>query len=290
MAVEEEPSYLDSSHQSLSNQLVSLADRIDKIFGTPRATDQVNRTTLRLSGFYDWTGRGDDNSGTEVRLNLRLPILERRGRVLTDKLKFDNQNKKPESNSILEHDPLQLTEEQEAERIMEERKRWHLRAEPGLRLNNTIAFFEKARATRTFFMGNLAHNFSQEFTWDSATLWEESTLIESDFALSDKWLFRFENRGDWQISDTRFFSHHGPELIQKLSQNSAISYSTKLMSQVRAARWFADTYKLSVNYRRSVYSNWAFLELTPALLFQKEQRFKGMTSFTARLEFLFGAI
>lgn len=284
---------LQDSHQEISDELVRLADKIDQIFGEPRATDQVNRTSLRLATYYDWTGRGGDGKGTEVRLNLRLPILERESRTVTDQFFYDNQKKSANSTPLVQTQKpivsLTPVTKSVAERI-QERRQWHIRAEPGVRIGHYFSFFEKARATKSFFTGNFVHNFSQEVSWDSAVMWEESTLIENDFALNEKLLFRLNNQGDWQITDTHFHSYHGISFIQQLGLLSGISYNAKLMSQIEDARWYADTYTLSVNYRRAVYSNWAFLELVPALLFQKEQRFKGMTNFTARLEFLFGAI
>lgn len=276
------------AHQDISDDLVRLADTVDEIFGEPRATDQVNRTSLRLTNFYTFTGRGDDLKGTEVRLNLKLPILERRSRELTEPLRYDNQEQG--KTSILNpKGPFLFQPKSLIDRVHEKTK-WSLRAEPGVKISSRSSFFEKARATKSFFTGRFVHNFSQEVSWDSRVAWQETTLLENDFALNDRLLLRFTNQGDWQISQTHFHGYHGPSLIQKLNDISALSYGAQLMTQVENARWYADTYTLSVNYRRSVYSNWAFLDLTPALVFEKVQGFKGMTNFTARLEFLFGAI
>ena len=147
----------------------------------------------------------------------------------------------------------------------------------------------RVRLRKNFDQGIFIHRFVESLTYitDQSGLIEETSL-QSDLRLSEKLLFRFSNIKTWQIQNENFITKHGPALIHSLGEKDAISYDFTLTNEIIERVFFTSAYTLSLNYRRNLYKNVAFLDIVPGIDFPKVWSFRRTPFALLRIEVLFG--
>jgi hypothetical protein len=269
----EADSYLEGTRETVSTRVLRLADSIDSLFGDKRADDIRNTSTLRVSQVYflkDGTGGLNDIS---ITLNLFLPNLKKIEKAFNDKI---NSFGKQESSEGLS--PV----------VAAERSAWTFNQEAGIVVANPFNYFGRARLRRDFLASFFVNSFYEQVGWSRRDEWEEKTSLYSDYAIHRDLLFRFVNEKDWAMTNKVVRSTHGPALIQKLSDISAVSYDMRLNTVLESNGFIQDRLSLSALYRTQLPVAWIYLDLSPEIAWERQTNLRPMYNFYLRFEAVFG--
>ncbi len=273
---------LDSAEEFFGHRVNHLANDFDSFFATERADDELGRTRLRLRGNYTVTERSLPNDDVQIRFNLRLPHLEQ-------KFKMNVEDKKKLK------DPKSETPEQRAKREAELKKRnriderWLINGDTGVNASIHPSITVRGRIRKNLETGTVIHRFVQEATWVSTRDgFRNRTALTNDHSIDQMNLIRFNNSADWQISKKTFTTAHGPSFLHRISDFEALSYGFSMSTVVTGGSWYVTGFQLAPTYRRNVYREILYLDLTPGLNFPKEWSFRRTPFIFVQLELLFG--
>lgn len=272
---------LDKLDNFVGYRVNDIANNFDRFFATERADDELGRSRLRIRGNYRVQERASGEEDVQFRFNLRLPYLEQRVRYELEQvkdraIKDDKEDKEPKadkpkvSKSGLDN-------------------RWILTGDTGVNVSLKPTVRVRGRVRKSEQTGTLIHRFVQEITWiSSRDGFRDRVTLDTDHSFSEDLLFRFSNTIDWKISKKDFNTSHGPALLQRLSDDDALSYNAGLGTTVIEGIWFLSGYSLSVTYRRNLYKDIAYFDISPGIEFPKVWSFRRTPFIFAQLEFLFG--
>jgi hypothetical protein len=274
---------VDSVDDFFGQRVNHIANDFDSFFATERADDELGRSRLRIRGNYTVKERSLPEDDIQIRFNLRLPKLESR-------FKYESKDKKAKKDKK----PLTLEEEKKREEDYSKRhrvdERWLFNADTNVNASLKPSLTLRGRIRKSKETGTLIHRFVQEATWVSTRDgFRHRTTLDTDHSFDPYLLFRFQNNVDWRISQKTFSTSHGPALLQRLSDFEAISYSLTMSTIVESGILFVSGYQLAPNYRRNLYRDILYMDITPGLSFPKQWSFRRNPFLFVGIEMLFGA-
>jgi hypothetical protein len=271
---------LDKAHAMIGGNVNMLANRLDSFFANQRADDELGRSVIRLRSQTLFRDREPTDTRTEFRLNLQMPNLKERFKL--DWLKQDKEPETPEEARA------RALEKAQVNRL---ETRWIFRSDVGVNATIPPVIFTRARLRKNTQTGEFIHRFVEEIAWfsNSDGLYNRINF-DTDYTISESMLFRFINFKEWRITTKDFTTSHGPTVLHRLTDKDGISYNFLVNSTIERGTWFMSGYGISAGYRRNVYRNWLFMDLTPGLDFPKVHSFRRTPFLTVRFEALFGAI
>lgn len=271
---------LDSTQALFGMQANTVANRLDLFFADQRADDELARSRVRVQRTYSVRERAELSSDTQFRINLRLPKLQDRFKfeINSDKDKKDDKKSGKKSRSERELAKYALN------------KDWQFRADVGVNASIPPKVFTRGRLRKNMTSGDVIHRFVEELAWFSDRDWEMNTTLDSDLSLDEELLLRFRNTSDWKVTRKDYKTAHGPVLLQRIDDDSALSYGATLGTIVEDSVWYVTNYTLAMTYRRNLYKQWIYADLTPGLDFPKVWHFRRTPFVNFRIEALFGGI
>lgn len=269
------PDIIDKTRTTISTNLISLANRLDSLFGEQRADDELNRSSIRVT--YDYRLRMEKKplNDTQLRFNLRLPNLEKMFRFSVRK------NEANEAAITPKEKRAQAKKEE-----LEEKEPWRFRSDVGLNVAYPPIVFARSRLRKNWRWTWLVQRFETGLSWFSDQGVIQEVTLFHDHALADDLLLRFSNEQNWLITDKNFSTNHGPSIIQDITDNDAISYNLRMNTRVDEA-WYVNNYTVGVAYRRNIKGQWLFAEVGPTIDFPKKESFRRAPSILFQLETLF---
>jgi hypothetical protein len=271
---------LDSTQQLFGMQANTVANRLDLFFADQRADDELARSRLRIQRSYAIRERRVFTSDTQIRINLRLPKLQEKFKF---EIKSDEKKKEKAKSGRKSVSDRELAKNQL-------NKDWQFRADVGLNASIPPKVFTRGRLRKNFTTGDVINRFVEELAWYSDRDWEMNTTLDSDLSLDEELLFRFRNSSDWKVTRKDYKTNHGPSLLQRIDDDSALSYGFNVGTIVLDSVWYVTNYTLAATYRRNLYKQWIYADLTPGLDFPKEWHFRRTPFIAFKIEALFGGI
>lgn len=273
---------LDTAEEFFGQRVNHLANDFDSFFATERADDELGRSRLRIRGQYRIEERALPRDDIQIRFNLRLPHLEQ-------KFKFNMEDKKESKSKKPETEAERKKREEEYQSRNKVDQRWLFNATGNVNASIHPSLTLQGRARKSVETGTLIHRFVQEITWVSTRDgFRQNTELTSDHSFNQRLLFRFNNSVDWRISRKDFGTSHGPSLLHRLSDFDAVSYGASMSTTVIKGVWFVSAYTLAPTYRRNLYREILYFDITPGILFPKQWSFRRTPFAFIQLEMLFG--
>lgn len=274
---------LDTAKELLGTRVNYAADKLDSFFATDRADDEFGRSQLRIRTRFFLTDKEMSRTRTQYRLNLKLPSLEKRFKP--EYYENDEQRK--------------VTEKKRAEAKREEEKRrqeekgffsgWIFNSDISASVAIPPKLILRSRVRNKYRTGTLTHYFMQQLTYTTdATGFVTETSVDSDHTYSEDFVFRFINNFEWQITPKIYQTNHGPTWLYQASEDVALNYGFLTHTLIDGEAWYVDNYKFYFTYRRNLYQQWVYLDITPGLDFPEKWRFTSSPFLNLQLEFLFG--
>lgn len=296
-AEETPPNRLDSTHQKISDSILSFSNSIDSFFGNQRGDDEANGSRLRL--FYDTTLRQNEkmNSRLNVRFSLRLPQLQK---LLKFSFNKDAKEKNKEPNAKgppqdKKDSPALVSELQPEDKPSLSQLRdfvdqWSFNFNTGIRVDFPPNLFARARLRRTMvFFEDWEFNPTQELNWFLEEGFGAVFSHDIDRALTKSTILRLTNTFVWNDETDETTSSHGPQIFHQISDTKAMSYSILAQGSNRP-KPAINNYTAFITYRQQLYDKWLFGELRTAVEYPREENWNDVYSLFVRVEAVFGSI
>jgi len=276
---------VDTTHETMSDMVESMAKGIDRFFAADRAFEEDNDTSVQIS--LDMISEEDDviQFDSRVRTKLALPGTERRLRLI---IESDPEEIDP---NALQNNPIDALNQSsnyiiglEGERIKGD---WQLRPSLGIKPKLSPEPYARYRAIRYFTLDSWLARFSGTAAWFSSDGKSLAATTDFDRKLSDRLLFRASTSARWEIDNHVTSASEVLSLYRRLSTNAKLAYDLGIVGNDEPD-WRALNYFLRLRYRRLVYKTWAYVEIQPMVEWPEVNDFHEQLSLLLRLEMNFG--
>lgn len=267
-----------------------LGDYLDRFSG--------NIDSFFVDTFFSDDITGDDVEGTRARFSfftrreLGDPVDYKFG--LDVKLVLPNTNQRlnllleSEDESVRESDPLESVENNEYSAalrfIIKESESWKTNLDAGIRWGTPPNPFLQARARRYIYLHNWSINATQKLFYRVLDGVGEETRIQFNRPLTIDQLLRFDAQASYLLEEDYFKLGYSAGYYQELSRKAALGYvaSASGSNQHADATFYA--YSLAFRYRRQVWREWVFFEVSPELIWTRENDYETTPVIMFRLE------
>jgi hypothetical protein len=277
-----------TQHETWSSHIGSLGRQIDSFFADVDTETAANKSFVKIGLFGVW--RKEDGLITDPRFRFRLDLPNTRKR-----LKFIIENEPDETLSLDESNRRNVLRKDETTdssnsgylRILSVFQDWQLKGDLGIRIRNPIDPFARARATRYWeFSQGWTFQLKETVSYFHSEGFGFTNVASFEKNLSDTLFFRSKTETQWLKQDTSWEFAEVLSLSQLLDEKSAVAYRLAWLGENRPAPR-TSAYYVNFTYRRNLYHNWLFFELTPELLYPRDDNFKANPSLTVGVELVF---
>lgn len=278
--------WLDATQANFSNRANSLANRVDRFFGSERSDLEAAYSSLRLGTEF----RHTEAEGVETHLRLRgrlyLPRVNDRISLIFSEDKGEGSDYYAE-NEIL-NEPQSTRVNLEVNLGADDNHRFDFRI--GLRSNLKLRTSVRYRYENAL-SENMLHRLSETVYFIDGTGLGSFTQYQVDRALNDVSLIRWSNefRAEKDL--------HGLEWSTSLNHVSSYDNNLAVIYFVSMSGLsqndYVSRYQIGTRFRRSIARPWLFLEVSPAYRWDKlaeNQRREGEFFALVRLEMAIGRL
>ena len=281
---------LDKAHASFSEGITNFSDDIDSFLANKKHEGILNKSKLTISiDNYFREGRGP-HAIPDIDYRLILPRTEKNLRLI---FQSDNDDNDRETRKATEgRQGFQQTEQNStsaALRYMVKKSGIEFSADTGVLVNIPIVIFSKFRAKKPIKFKKWVFKVNEQLKWVNSRGITSDLDLDFDRRLNKPFLFRMVNNTFWNDQDYIIRFENGPSLFQKIDDKRALSYHAHIIS-VNKPSLVVDNYLLQLTYRQIIYSNWAFMNVTPFLHFPRAENFHRTPGLIIGLDAVFGKL
>lgn len=253
---------------------------VDSFFSEEITTDDVKGSRAKLS-FYTRRVLGepvDYKFGLSVKLV--LPNTNERLNLLLESEDEDAR----ESNPV---ESVENTNYSAALRfIINETDRWKTNLDTGVRWRIPPVAFVRFRARRFSYFSEWEMKTTQTLSYFSDEGWSALTRVQGNYPINIKKQFRLSAQADYLLNDDYFKLSYGAGLYHRLSTKAALGFVAGAAGNTQNGATF-DAYNAGVRYRRQVWKNYVFAEVSPELIWTSDYDYESTPVITFRLETVF---
>ncbi len=256
--------WLDNTQASASRRANSLANRVDRFFGSERSDLEAAYSSLRLGTELRWTeGEGFD---PRVRLRGRLYLPR-----INDRISLIFSEDKGEGSSY--YDENELLNEPQSTRVNlevnlgeDDNNRFDFRV--GLRSNLKLRTSLRYRYENDF-SENALHRLSETVYFIDGIGLGSFTQYQVDYALDDVSLIRWSNelRAEEDLEGDGLEWGTSLNHVSSYGNNFAMIYFVSMSGLTEQS--YVSRYQVGTRFRRSIARPWLFLEFSPAYRWDK---------------------
>ena len=282
--------WLDEQQELWANRASSTGQYIDGFMGDTDVIQDQNNSYLKLYFDFDISKKESVETKPRVKFSLDLPITKKRFRLVIES-DLDQENSIEERN--LSHLPSTANSTNEGlnasfRHIFDSSKWQRLSLDWGVKAKWPPDPFVRARAVRAWELNDYWDMvYSQEFFWFETKGLGTYSQFDFDRLLSTSFLFRWTTVLDWHERQEQFDLLEQVSLFQDIDEKQAIQYSLGFTNQNRKRHAIVTNYYTKATYRRRLYKDWLFCDLTPGVEFPREDDYKANPFINFRLEVLF---
>jgi hypothetical protein len=160
-------------------------------------------------------------------------------------------------------------------------------SDAGIKLRTPLEPFARARLRRTWPLGDWQLRFKESLFWFDSRGGGQTTEIDLDRWLSERFALRASGRYHWMNEDDELLLDHGVSLYQILDSRNSLAYEAGVEASNRPVLR-SEQYRLGVRFRRRVHEDWLFLSLVPDVIWRREEGFRPEPGLLIEFEMLFG--
>ncbi len=285
-----EKSLLDQYHQRLSKRVLKFSDSIDGFFADSQHGDLVNRSQLIIQ--FDTFIREARGPVVVPEINYRL-ILPRTEKRLRLFIENENQDTRSETSKARNATPntKRPNDNNSAAgiRYLVEKSGIKFYQDTGIIASVPPKVFLRLGAKKTIEFTEWILKVHERVRWINTTGVTSDLDMDFDKRLTRKIILRMVNNVFWNDQDYILRFENGPSLFQKLTKHSALSYHAHVISE-NEPNFIVTNYILQMTYRRRVYSNWLYMDVTPFTNFPRDRNFVRTPGMIISFDAVFGHI
>jgi len=284
--------WADEKQEKWSKDIVNIGSYIDSFMGDTETMQDTNKSYLKVYFDFDLS----KNDGIEVkprfRFSLDLPIAKKKLRLVIESDLDQTQSIEERNNAQLPSTSSSQSDDLYASfRYLLDSNSWErLSFDWGVKARWPPDPFTRARGVRRWDLSDYWNMvFSQEIFWYESKGLGTYTQFDFDrsFLNSEDYFLRITNALDWREREEQFDLLEQVSLYQDIDDKRAIQYAVGFTGEHRKNHSVITNYYTKVTYRRRLYKNWFFYELTPGVEFPREEDFNVNPFVFLRFEVLF---
>ena len=284
-------SNIDLTHEKVSTSLFKLTNKIDSFFGSERPLEEKNGSNILLK--YTTTSREFSEATTEpdIKIRVRFRQLEKKLNFKFESI-YDESDKTLKNSQETESVKTDVPEESALYRasigfMKEQKKFWRISVDTGIKVQSPLNPFARIRGRRSFYFNELELRLTDKVMIDEANGLYNYSDINFYHKLRGKFSFSYTNKFVWKNDLNELVTVHGPSVFQEIDDKQGISYNirTRFINKPTYAITGHEVFSI---YRRNLYKNWLFFQLTPGLSFFADQDYSKIGFVTSQLEVNFG--
>lgn len=233
---------------------------IDTFFGDDIINDDVSGSRAKIS-FYTRRELGQPvDYSYGISLKLVLPNTNERFSLLVQST--DDEEDGRENNPV---ETVEKSEYSTALRFMfKETDLWKVSFDNGVKWALPPNPFSRLRFRRLAYFDSFNTRFTQTFDWSANDGFGEDSRFEINRPLNIDRLIRFSGGAKYMVQNDYFELDYGLNLYHELNRKEILAYYLRASGEVYDNMSF-NNYGVGVRFRRMVYQDWAFAEISPEI-------------------------
>ncbi len=280
-------SYLDTSEQFVSSSLNSLAIYLDEFFANEQVAYESSGSTIRLSSYVIFNEGGQVSNPTNIDFLLRLPTTEEKLQFVieSDSTEEDDNSKQTvQSSTTVSDDNKEYFAGLKAK--LKGTEHWQFSTASGLRYTTSLDPFIRFNMDWRDKIGKWNLHWNENPYWSNSTGWGLNSLFIFEKSLSKDILFRSSSLAHWTAVLDRFNLSQVFSVSQVLTDKSALSYQAGVYG-VSKPTISTTNFLISSNYRKNIYKDYLFFEVTPQINYPATTNFFPEYSLALKLDMIF---
>lgn len=282
--------YLDSPHAWVSRRVGETSRYIDSYFATDDLYEEVSGSYAELTldqGLIESEGAEFE---VDFRLKAELPAVERRLKLLLE----TNASERERERSVPgeSQSPDGGAGEDSGlyaglRRGLVETTGFRLQTDSGIKLRTPLDPFAKIRLRRTWRGPQWSLRFKGALFWFGSERLGHNIDIDLDRPITPHLAVRLTTREVWLDETDVMRLGQGISLLHILGWRNVVSYELGMAAGNRPALR-AEQYRLGLRFRHRLHEDWLFLEVTPEILWPRQEGFEARAGAFVSLQALFG--
>lgn len=255
---------IDSSHNWLSDYVDSLSYGIDgffvdTFFGDDVINDDISGSRAKISFFT----RREIGQPVDYKYGISLKVvLPNTGERFSILVESSDDDESRENNPV---DSVEKAEYSTALRYMfKETENWKVSFDNGIKWGLPPDPFSRLRFRRLDYFDTYHTRITQTIDWAATDGIGEETRFEINRPLNIDRLVRVSGGARYDLDKDYFELDYGLSLYHELNKKEVLAYYLRVGGENHKNMSF-NNYGIGLRYRRQVYQDWVFVEITPEL-------------------------
>jgi hypothetical protein len=278
---------IDRSHNWLADSVDSLSYGIDgffvdTFFGDDVINDDISGSRAKISFFTRREIGHPVDYKYGISLRVVLPNTDERFSVLVESSDDDESR---------ENNPVETVEKAEYSTalryMLKETDNWKVSFDNGIKWGLPPDPFSRLRFRRLDYFDTYHTRITQTFDWAAVDGFGEETRFEINRPLNIDRLIRVSGGARYEMTNDYFELDYGLSLYHELNKKEVLAYYFRASGEHHDSMSF-NNYGIGLRYRRLIYQNWVFIEVTPELESANNNRYDIAPIIMFRFEALIG--
>jgi len=280
--------WLIDKRNEWSSMIGNTGSQLDLFFAGEQVEYKANASYLRLALETKFSKQGELSLEPVFKFKLDLPTLKKRLKLVIES-HIPEQETLSEANidsSLQDEDPSISTTTGAFKYFFGTVKNWRTSTSIGVRLNRMLNPFWRMRMKREWDLDyDWYFKAQQRLYYFHDDGWGERTqfIFEKPFY---SYFITSKSEAKWRHNERLMRYAQVFSIKKKLSSIRAIKYELGILFENQPNVIVTDYY-FKMTYRRLLYKDWLFYEMSPELLFPREDSFKANPSVLMRFEVKF---
>jgi len=279
--------FLDAPHEFISEGVEVMAQEMDLFFADEKVYTETTSSYARLSTQADFDNTGASSFSGDLHLKVDLKKTKKKLKLLLESDTDRDLQTGTDTSKSPGQDKGTVNFYAALQKEISKKKEWRTKASLGIKLKVPLDPFLRIRAHKNFNFDIWNIRFTETLFWFNSKGSGASSLLEMDYPLTKNLFFRSRTSELW----TDFLDYHELEqvftLYHDITDRRAVSYNIGVYG-ITEPTTHAVRYYASIGYRQRIHREWLFIEVSPAVTFEKENDFKSERSLMLKLEMVFG--
>ncbi len=283
--------WVDKQHRYISDKVTATGVAVDEYVARESFDTTIpNKSYLRIRMGEQFTT--DNQTGFKANVNARIDVPNTRGKV---KLFFDSDpddfesldNKRAENKLFIDNSSTENKALAGVSFFIKEKSKWRPTINLGLKFKLPIDPYVKAMATRYIDLsGSWTSRFKQTFFYyrsdglGSDTRYDMYRPIAYDKAFSSNSEIQYlDKKSEWEL-------YQGFSFYKRVNKKNMLEH-TVYVTVVDQKQLQVESYGLKTRWRRLLYKDWLFMNLSPDMRFPRTENFKATPGILIEFEVFF---
>jgi hypothetical protein len=287
---DEKSSVADTSQRFLSRNLLDISRAIDMFFAGDRVMEESYGSygCVRASIFYQEAGEVDTSG--DVCLKVDLPNTKKRWKlvIISDKDDEDESVFDPGSETV----PSVAAEESGTlagfRYVAREEILRHTNFDIGIKSGTPVDPFVRARFRRVWVPEPWLFRLTESVYWFKSRHTGVLSRLDVERAFVHEFYVRLTTEADFRDAEDQFHLRQTFGVYRRVGKGRALNLEWQIYGTTNNPETRVEYYVYRARYRVNLWRDWFFVEVSPQLLYQRENDFKGDAGILFATEAVFG--